>query len=120
MFVEDLDLFIDADDFAVPVVANGVSGFGIFDAPGELVGENGIVLSSEYQVRCKTAQFGALSYNETVTVNGQSYVVRDNRPLFDGAFCLLQLSKVDTPTESISLILSETIISAGTIITLGV
>jgi len=94
MFVEDLDIFIDADDFAVPVVANGVSGFGIFDAPGEYISDNGIVLSAECQVRCKASQFGALGYNTPVTVNGQSYLVRDNRPLQDGAFCLLQLTKV--------------------------
>ncbi len=120
MFTEDLDLFIDVAEHAVPVVANGVSGSGIFDMPGELVDENGLILSSEYQVRCKASQFGGLGYNDSIVVNGQSFQVRHNRPIFDGAFCLLQLSKVDTPADSISLILAETIINAGTLITLGV
>ena len=94
MFTEDLDLFIDQDEFAVPVVAGGISGSGIFDSPGEYVGDNGFVVSAEYQVRCKASLFGELIYDDAVTVNGQSYKVRDNRPLHDGAFCLLLLTKV--------------------------
>lgn len=107
MFLEDLDLFIDADEFAVPVVANGVSGSGIFDAPGEYVGESGIALSTEYQLRCKAAQFGGLEYGDPVVVGGQAYVVRDNRPLFDGAFCLLMLSKDETVAVNSFLITSS-------------
>jgi hypothetical protein len=93
MFTEDLSIFFD--DFAKPVVANGVSGLGIFDMPGEYVDENGMALSNEYQVRCLKSEFGDLIYDDPITVDGQSYLVRTNRPLFDGVFCLLGLSKVD-------------------------
>lgn len=103
MFTEDLSLFIDVGEHAVPVVANGVTGSGIFDTPGEYIGENGIVLSTEYQVRCITSEFGGLGYDNAITVNGQSYLVRANRPILDGAFCLLQLSKVDVALSKLSL-----------------
>jgi hypothetical protein len=92
MFTEDLSIFFDGLD-AKPVSANGVSGLGIFDMPGEYVGPDGINISNEYQVRCLSSEFGTLKYDDLITIDGQVYSVRDNRPLYDGAFCRLSLSK---------------------------
>lgn len=108
MITEDLSIFLDPDDFALPVVANGVSGLGIFDMPGEYVDDNGMAISNEYQVRCLRSEFGDLLYDDPITVNGEAYLVRTNRPLFDGVFCLLGLSKVEgQPTGLGSLLLED-------------
>jgi hypothetical protein len=103
MLIEDLSIFLA--DFAKPVSANGVSGLGILDAPGEYVSE-GRAISDEYVLRVKTSEFGSLAYGNSVTVDGQAYTVRE-APLKigDGVFCLVLLT-LATVVETIITTLS--------------
>jgi hypothetical protein len=96
MFTEDLSIFLDETQFAVPVVALGVSGSGIFDMPGEYVGPDGIFVSDECQIRVLRSVYGSLKYGDPVTVSGQSFEVRDARPVFDGVFVQVFLKRVAT------------------------
>ena len=84
-------------DFGVSVTADGVSGLGILDMPGEYVAD-GRVITNEYQLRVEFSKFGALSYGDSVTVAGDAYTVRE-APLIadDGVFCVMLLTK-DTAT----------------------
>lgn len=90
-FTEDLDLFLA--DFGVAVAAGAVSGVGILDMPSEIVAD-GVVLSTDYKLTCKTSLFGALVYGDTVTVDGVNYTVREVLRLDDGAFCDLMLMRI--------------------------
>jgi hypothetical protein len=81
-FAEDQSIFLA--DFGLPVVANGVSGLGIYDAPGEYVGGDGAMMLSDPTVRCLGSLVVGLQYGDTITVDGLAYSVRENRPLFDG------------------------------------
>ena len=83
-FVEDQSVFLP--DFALPVVANGVSGLGIYDAPGEYVGDGGIMMLSDPTVRCLGSLVDGLQYGDSIMVDGRTYTVRENRPLFDGVW----------------------------------
>jgi hypothetical protein len=91
MQFENLDNFLGI--FSVPVVWNGTTGLGIFDAPTSVMG-GGAVLSDEYLVTVKTAVFGAVNYGDAITVNGTAYKVREARKIDDGAFTEITLSKV--------------------------
>jgi hypothetical protein len=83
-FAEDQSIFLA--DFGLPVVANGVSGLGIYDSPGEYVGDGGVMMLSDPTVRCLGSLVDGLQYGDTITVNGLAYTVRENRPLFDGVW----------------------------------
>jgi hypothetical protein len=83
-------------DFGVSVTAGAVSGSGLLDMPGELIAD-GMVITTDYTLRCEASKFGGLLYGASVTVDGISYEVRDNRLIDDGAFCLATLTKVDGP-----------------------
>ena len=104
MFTEDLSLFLG--DFAKPVAANGVNGYGIFDAPGEYLGPDGMMLIEGERLRCLSSEFGGLTYDDLITVDGVQYAVRDNRPIHDGVFCLLLLTKVAAAAENLITTLS--------------
>ena len=91
-FVEDLTVFLD--DFGVTVTAGAVSGLGIFDMPGEYVAGD-MVISTAYMLRCQSSKFGSLKFGASLTVSGTGYVVRENKLLDDGVFCLITLSKSD-------------------------
>jgi riboflavin synthase alpha subunit len=84
-------------DFGVSVTADGVTGLGILDMPGEYVAD-GRVITNEYQLRVESSKFGALSYGDSVTVDGDAYTVRE-APIVadDGIFCVMLLTK-DTAT----------------------
>lgn len=100
MFSEDLSIFLDETQFAVPVVALGVSGSGIFDMPGEYVGPDGIFVSDECQLRVLRSVYGNLKYGDSVLVNGQGFEVRDTRPVFDGVFMQVFLKRAPALTPS--------------------
>jgi hypothetical protein len=89
-FTENLDVFLA--DFGVSVTAGAVSGLGLLDMPGELVAD-GMIITTDYSLRCEASKFGDLIYGAAVTVNSVSYQVRENRLIEDGAFCLLTLQK---------------------------
>jgi hypothetical protein len=89
---EDLSVFLN--DFGVSVTAGAISGVGVLDMPGQVLA-GGMVLSTDYTLTCKAADFGGLFYGDGITVNGISYQVREVRKLDDGAFCEITLSKLD-------------------------
>ena len=91
-WTEDLTDFLD--DFGVTVTANGTTGLGILDMPGEYVAD-GRVITNEYLLRAETSKFGSVTYGDSMTVAGVAYEVRE-APLLvdDGVFCLVLLTKL--------------------------
>jgi hypothetical protein len=88
---EDLDVFLA--DHGVTVTSGAVSGLGILDMPGEsIMGD--MVISNGYVVTCRSNQFGTVGYGTSITVDGSTYKVQENKPISDGKFCSLQLEKV--------------------------
>jgi hypothetical protein len=100
-FTENLDVFLA--DFGVTVTSGAISGIGILDMPGELVAD-GMIISTDYSIRCEASKFGDLLYGAAMTIDGNSYEVRDNRLVDDGAFCMITLSKI---TAALSKLLLE-------------
>jgi hypothetical protein len=87
---EDLSVYLN--DFGVSVTAGAISGVGVLDMPGQLLA-GGMVLSTDYTLTCKAADFGGLLYGDSVTVNGVAYTVRETRLLDDGGFVEIGLQK---------------------------
>jgi hypothetical protein len=92
-FTEDLDLFLS--DFGVPVSTAAKAGVGILDMPSQVVAD-GMVLTTDYKLMVKSADFGGLLYGDLITVDGDAYQVRETMRLDDGKFCeiFLQLATV--------------------------
>jgi hypothetical protein len=91
MFTEDPTVFLQ--DFGKPVAAGGVEGLGILNTPDEYVAD-GRVITTEYQLQAEASKFGNLSYNDSITVNGIAYTVREQPLLIDdGVFCLVLLTR---------------------------
>lgn len=88
---EDLSVFLS--DFGVSVTAGAISGVGVLDMPGQVLA-GGMVLSTDYTLTCKTADFGGLFYGDGITVGSVNYQVREVRKLDDGAFVEITLSKI--------------------------
>lgn len=87
---ENLDAFLA--DFGVSVTAGAVSALGILDMPMEvLAGDQ--VLSTDYTLTAKAADFGDLQYGSEVNVNGVPYTVRETRLIDDGSFCQIGLMR---------------------------
>ena len=87
---ENLDAFLA--DFGVSVTTGAVSGLGILDMPMEvLAGDQ--VLSTDYTLTTKAADFGDLQYGSEVNVNGVPYTVRETRLIDDGSFCQIGLMR---------------------------
>lgn len=91
MIGDNLDPFFAT--FGVPVEANGLTGTGILDMPTLAIGD-GMVLSDEYLLTCKASDFGSVSYNTAINVDGTDYRVREVRRIDDGKLCEISLSKV--------------------------
>jgi hypothetical protein len=87
---ENLDVFLA--DFGVSVTAGAVSGVGILDMPGELVAD-GMIITTDYSLRCEASKFGTLAYGASITVGGTAYTIRENRLIEDGVFCEITLQK---------------------------
>ena len=54
----------------------------------------GMALSREYLLCAKTSDVSSTARGTSITVDGASYTVRENRPVDDGLFSELLLSKV--------------------------
>jgi hypothetical protein len=91
MVNEPLDAFLA--DFGVACTAGAISAVGILDMPGQVLG-NGMVISTDYTLTCKSADFGGLFYGDGITIAGVNYQVREVRKLDDGSFCEITLSKL--------------------------
>ena len=87
---ENLDVFLA--DFGDTVTSGAISGIGILDMPGELVAD-GMIISTDYSIRCEASKFGTLAYGASITVNGTAYTIRENRLIEDGVFCEITLQK---------------------------
>lgn len=95
---EDLGVFLA--DFGVPVTSGAISGHGILDMPGMLVAD-GMVITTDYTLRCEASKFGGLIYGAAVTVDGVNYQVRDNRLVEDGKFCDITMLKVAADSSAV-------------------
>jgi hypothetical protein len=91
-FTEDLNVFLA--DFGVSVTAGAVSALGILDMPGQVISD-GMVLTTDYTLTARTADFGALLYGDGITVDGVNYQVRETRKLDDGQLCEIGLQLVN-------------------------
>lgn len=80
------------NDFGVPVAWGEHSGKGILDMPSEIIA-GGMVLTTDYQLTVKTADFPGIDHGDAVTINGATYSVREARAVDDGVFSHLFLSK---------------------------
>lgn len=88
---EDLSVFLN--DFGVSCTAGAVTALGILDMPTQvLAGE--MVLSTDYTLTARFADFGGLAYGDPIAVAGVNYQVRETRQLDDGAFVEIGLQKV--------------------------
>ena len=87
---EDLNLFLG--DFGVSCTAGAVSALGIFDMPGQVISD-GMVLTTDYTLTARTADFGGLKYGDTITVAGAAYQVRQTLPIDDGVFVQIGLQR---------------------------
>ncbi len=88
---EDLGIFLD--DFGVSCTAGAVTALGILDMPTQVVAGE-MVLTSDYTLTARFADFGGLVYGDSITVAGVVYQVREVRQLDDGAFCEIGLMRL--------------------------
>ena len=79
MIAEDLDAFLDTDDFAVPGTIGASTVNGIFD--------NGYAAALQFAAGtkptflCKTADLPTVTLGTTtITINGTSYVIQEREP----------------------------------------
>jgi hypothetical protein len=89
-FTEDLDVFLA--DFGVTVTSGAISGSGLLDMPGDLVAD-GMIITTDYSLRCEASKFSALAYGTAITVDGIGYTIRENKLIEDGVFCMITLQK---------------------------
>lgn len=103
-WVDDFSQLIEVDDFcSVPVVANGVSGRGVYDTMSEYVeseysGKDDRQINDGHCIRCPAAKFGSLLYGDLIIVDGLPFKVRDNLPIAGGAWRQIFLTKLDAVT----------------------
>jgi hypothetical protein len=88
---EDLAVFLD--DFGVSCTAGAITALGILDMPTQVVAGE-MVLSTDYTLTCRAADFGGLLYGDSITVDGTNYQVRETRRIDDGKFVEISLLKL--------------------------
>ena len=87
---------------SVSVIAGAVTGRGFLKQNSEVLLGDAIV-SIEYALVVETSIFGALTYGDSVIVDGNRYEVR-HEPMRqdDGTFCLVPLSKATLASNNIT------------------
>ena len=91
--INDTLAFLSLGEFAVTCqLANGVQFKGILDSPMDVIA-GGMALSREYLLTAKTSDVSTAARGTSITVDGSDYKVRENRPIDDGLFSELLLSK---------------------------
>lgn len=88
---EDLSVFLN--DFGVTCTAGAVTALGILDMPSQIISGD-MVLSTDYSLTARAADFGGLKYGDSITVAAVAYTVRETRLIDDGAFVEIGLQKV--------------------------
>ena len=91
-FTEDLDAFFDTPGFTVPVIFGSTVGVGYFESPNEIIAD-GVVLTTDYAVVVKTADFSSVDRGDKMTVEGVDYTVREPMLLDDGKIMRVMLMK---------------------------
>lgn len=93
---EDLSIFFE--DFGVSCTAGAITALGILDMPTQVVAGD-MVLSTDYTLTARAADFGGLLYGDAIAVDGINYAVREVRRLDDGGLVEVALQKLapDTP-----------------------
>ena len=87
---EDLSIFLN--DFGVTCTAGAVTALGILDMPSQVLAGD-MVLSTDYTLTARAADFGGLQYGDSITVAGTGYQVRETRLIDDGAFVEIGLQR---------------------------
>jgi hypothetical protein len=93
MAIQDTLAFLNVDEFGVTCSIGASSFVGILDSPVEVLA-GGMALSREYLLYAKTSDVSSAARSTSITVDGASYTVRENRAIDDGLFSELLLSKV--------------------------
>ena len=88
---EDLTVFLN--DFGVSCTAGAVTALGILDMPSQIISGD-LVLTTDYTLTARTADFGGLKFGDSITVATVAYQVRETRLIDDGAFVEIGLQKV--------------------------
>ena len=87
---EDLTVFLN--DFGVSCTAGAISALGILDMPSQVISGD-LVLTTDYSLTARAADFGGLKYGDAIAVAGVNYQVREVRKLDDGAFVEIGLQR---------------------------
>ena len=82
-FTEDLDVFFSTAGFGVSVTKGDTTGVGILDMPSEVIAD-GVVLTTDYKLLVKTADFSSITRGDAITVDGTDYTVREPVFMDDG------------------------------------
>jgi hypothetical protein len=94
MAISDTLPFLNTNEFGVTCqIGAGASFVGVLDSPMDVIA-GGMALSREYMLLAKTSDVSAAARGVSITVDGSSYTVRENRPIDDGLFSELLLSKI--------------------------
>jgi len=88
---EDLTVFLS--DFGVTCTSGAVTALGLLDMPSQVLAGD-MVLSTDYTLTARSADFGGLYYGDAIVVDGINYQVREVRQIDDGAFCEIGLTKL--------------------------
>ena len=91
-FTENLDVFFSTGGFGLAVTAGSDTGVGILDMPSEIIAD-GVVLTTDYKLLVKTADFPALTRGTAITVDGINYTVREPMLLDDGKITQVMIMK---------------------------
>ena len=93
MALSETAAFLNTDEFGVTCqIGDGDEFVGILDSPMEVIA-GGMALSREYLLFAKTSDVSSASRGTSIEVGGDDYTVRENRPVDDGVFSELLLSK---------------------------
>ena len=95
-FTEDLSVFLQ--DFGVACTAGSVTALGILDMPSQIISGD-MVLTTDYTLTARAADFGGLLYGDGITVDGVNYQVREVRKLDDGMMVEVGLQRL-APTST--------------------
>ena len=91
--INDTLAFLSLSEFAVTCQIGAGSEFkGILDSPMDVIA-GGVALSREYLLTTKTSDVSSAARGTSITVDSAAYTVRENRPVDDGLFSELLLSK---------------------------
>lgn len=87
---EDLTIFLA--DFGVSCTSGATTANGILDMPSQVLAGD-MVLSTDYTLTARAADFGNLVRGDSITVGGTAYTVRETRLIDDGGFVEIGLQR---------------------------